>query len=127
MAKARPTTRAERRAKRPATVPSEFVPQFWEEADKRQAVVKEIRRRYELLKEHASADSCQRDLLVQRAVFIAVQLETMEINAAQTGAIDPGVYTQMTNTLLGLLKTLGLDRKLKQVVNLDEYVKGKGQ
>ena len=107
------------------TLPERFVPQFWDEADGRCAVIKEIRRRYEFLKEDSQADSYQKDLLCQRAIFISVQLETMERMATETGKFRAGVYTQMVNALTGLLKSLGLERKIKQAVNLREYVKGK--
>lgn len=127
MANKRPTSRAERKAKTPATLPDQFVVKFWDAADKRQVVVKEIIRRYELLKADCGADSYQKDLLCQRAVFMAVQLESMEITAVQDGIFSDGVYTQMSNALLGLLKTLGLEKKISDVVNLNEYVQGNGK
>lgn len=113
------------KAKRPATIASRFVPRFWEEADGRQLAVKEIKRRYETLLDHAGADSFQKELLVQRAVFVSVQLETMEIDAAQGNKFDAGVYTQMCNALLGMLKTLGLERRAKEIPALKAYVEGK--
>lgn len=102
-----------------------FVPYFWNDADGRCAVIKEIRRRYTELKQHTQANSFQKDLLCQRAIFISVQLETIERVAAETGKFNSGSYTQMVNTLIGLLKSLGLERKAKKVANLQEYVKGK--
>ena len=101
-----------------------FVPQFWEKADQRSLVVREVRRRYDLLTKDTGADSHQKDLLVQRVVFISLQLETMECVAAESGKFDAGVYTQMTNTLMGLLKALGLERQVKDIVNLKTYVAG---
>lgn len=114
-------TRVQR--KQELAIPDSFVPQFWDRIDGRFAVVREIRRRYEELKADSRADSAQKDMLVQRAVFISVQLETMECMAAESGKHDPGVYTQQVNCLLGILKALGLERKVKEVGNLRSYVK----
>lgn len=114
-------TRKEQRAKRIA-IPTTFQPRFWEEVDGRYAIAKEIRRRYETLRNDVGSDSYQKELLCQRAVFVGVQLETMECEATESGKFDPGVYTQMTNTLLGLLKALGLDRHVKDVTSLKSYI-----
>jgi hypothetical protein len=113
-------TRVQR--KQELAIPDSFVPQFWDRIDGRFAIVREIRRRYDELKSDTGADSAQKDLLVQRAVFISVQLETMECVAAESGKLDSGVYTQMTNCLHGLLRQLGLERKKKDAGNLRSYL-----
>lgn len=112
------------RKKKNNIVPTTFRPQFLDDADGRCAVIKELKRRYDTLKADCGADSNQKDLLVQRAVFVGVQLETIETVAAETGKFDPGSYGQLVNTFLGLLKALGLERKRKQVQSLQSYVKG---
>lgn len=98
---------------------------FWEHADGRCAIVREIRRRYLELKEDCGADSIAKDLLVQRAVFVALQLETTERTAAEGGSFDSGKYGQLVNTLVGLLRSLGLERHIKKVANLADYVESK--
>ena len=103
-------------------LPKTFVARFWEDADSRTAAVKEVKRRYEMLVEHTGAESYQQDLLIQRAVFISVQLESMEIEAMNTGELEAGVYAQMTNTLMGLLQKLGLKRADGKVLDLRRYV-----
>ena len=125
MAGTRPTTRAERKAKAPAALPATFQPRFLDRADKRQGTIRAIRDRVERLREDAGADSYQKEMLVRRAVFIAVQLETMEVTAAERGPFDAGVYTQMANALSGLLSKLGLERKAKKAESLAEYVGGR--
>jgi hypothetical protein len=103
-------------------VPARFTPRFWEGADGRCAVVKEIQRRHERLRRDSGADSYQKELLCQRAVFISLQLETAEREATETtGKFDAGVYTQMTNSLMGLLRALGLERKV-QAIGLRAYI-----
>ncbi|MBL7644652.1 MAG: hypothetical protein JNK74_00545 [Candidatus Hydrogenedentes bacterium] len=121
----RPSTREERRAKTPATLPERFEPRFWETTDQRQGVVKEIRRRLEALRDDAGVDRVQKEMLVRRAIFISIQLETMEVQSVEGGEFQAGVYTQMTNALSGLLSKLGLEQQTtKKVVNLHEYVNG---
>jgi hypothetical protein len=58
-------------------------------------------------------------LLAQRAAFLALRLETMEVVYATEGRFDAGVDTAMTNTLVGLLKALGLERKARQATHTD--------
>ena len=113
---------AVKKQSRIVSLPEQFIPQFWDEADGRCSVIKEIRHRYEVLKGDTQADNYQKDLICQRAIFISVQLETMEMVASETGSFNAGVYTQMVNSLMGLLKSLGLERKRKNVVSLQEYV-----
>lgn len=100
-----------------------FKPKFWDELDGRTGIAQTIRERYELLKADAGATSTQRDILCQRAVFMCVCLETMECEALATGKFDAGVHTQMSNALLGLLKALGLDRRVKKVGDLGDYIR----
>jgi hypothetical protein len=44
--------------------------------------------------------------------------------AAEKGNFNAGTYTQMVNALIGLLKSLGLERKVKKVESLQTYIKG---
>lgn len=110
----------------PVSLPAKFQPRFWQDSDSRVAVVRTIRKRYERLKEHAGGDeSFQRDLLCQRVAFISIILETQEVKAAEGDGLDLGVYTQGTNALVGLLKTLGLEKRIKNVTGLKAYLDGK--
>jgi len=104
------------------TLPERFVPRFWDECDGRIAVVKEIRRRVDLLKTDTASDSYQKDILCERAVFVCCQLETQERAAIETGKFDAGRYTQMVNALVGLLRSLGLERKARKLDDLQSYV-----
>jgi hypothetical protein len=113
--------------KKVITLRNRFVPAFWSEADGRSTIVREIRRRVDVLVADCGADSEQKRCLCQRAVFIALQLETMERTATEKGRLDLGVYTQASNALLGLLKALGLDRKAKGVHDLKSYVNGRNR
>ena len=104
-----------KRSHQDVELPATFVPGFWKEQDHRTAAVQEIRRRYQLLRDDACVDSFQKDLICQRATFLSLRLETQEVEYAKTGQIDTGVYTQQLNSLLGLLKALGLEKKVRRV------------
>jgi hypothetical protein len=105
------------------TLPKRFEPRFWKDADHRHHKVRLIKRRCAALAQDTGADSAQKELLCQRAAFISVVLETMEVLLAEgREGFDLGAYTQATNTLTGLLKTLGLDRHVKNVTDLKTYL-----
>lgn len=124
-AKQRPTSKKERKAKKLATIPAKFTPRFWDDADKRQSCIKEIRRRLEELRSDAGVDSFQKDLLAQRAVFVALQLETKELEALEGKSFDAGSYVQATNCLIGLLRNLGMSKQAAALPDLRAYVEGK--
>ena len=118
----RPTTREERKAKAPATLPPRWEPRLIESADNRQKVIKLIRRRLERLKEEAGCDSYQKEMLAEQAIFISIQLETAKVNALEGKAFDAGCFTQMVNCLSGLLTKLGLDKQAAQVESLQSIL-----
>jgi hypothetical protein len=105
------------------TLPNRFRPLFWEEQSGRTLVVRTIKQRLAALKEDCGADSVQKDILCQQAVFIALQLETAQIRAVEDGVFDPGVFTSMVNSLLGILKTLGLEKSGPKTIGLQDYLK----
>ncbi len=107
-------------------VPMQFRARFWDDSDQRISVVKNIRQRYQLLKEDCGGEeSYQRDLLCQRVAFISIILETKEVQAAEGGDLDLGSYVQGVNGLMGLLKALGLEKRFKSVNDLKTYLKQK--
>jgi hypothetical protein len=112
--------------KKEVQLPTRFVPRFWSDSDQRIATVRLIRKRYALLKEHAGGDeSYQRDLLCQRAAFMTCILETAEVRCAETGGLDLGSYVQGCNALNGILKHLGLERRVKKAGGLNQYLEQK--
>lgn len=115
-----------RRERRHVLIPMKFRPRFWSDSDARISVVKTIKRRYELLREHAGGnESCQRDMLCHRAAFLSIILETKEVEAAEGGGLDIGSYIQAVNGLSGLLIRLGLSKHVKNVTDLQTYLEGK--
>ena len=86
-------TKQQRREPKPPALRDKFVPRFWENIDGRMALVKEIRRSCELLKDYADAESTRKDMLCQRATVVPIQPETMEATATDTGKLASGVDT----------------------------------
>jgi len=98
------------------TLPVRFTPRFWEDSDRRVALVRAVQERVEALKRDTASDSVQKQTLCERAVFLATVLETSEVNAIEgVRPLDTGSYVQALNSLLGILKALGLDRKAKSL------------
>jgi hypothetical protein len=109
----------------PSTLPKRFEPKFWNQVDRRSPAACEIRKRYESLRADAGVESEQRDILCQRAVFLVCLLETSEITAIETGKLDVGQHVQAVNSLIGLLKALGLERAVKTATDLKSYIRKK--
>lgn len=121
------TTSKKRKGGGEVSLPQHFVPKFWQGQDNRVAVVKEIRRRVRTLQQDVGADSYQKEILCERAIFMLCQLETMECDAiTHESLLDPGVYTQMVNALSGLLNKLGLERAVAKSNGLKAYLAEKG-
>lgn len=108
-------------------LPARFKPQFLDNLDGRPHVVRTLRNRLQQLKDDCGCDSYQKSILAERCVFLTTKLETMECQAIEKGIIDFGSYVQAVNCLIGLLKSLGLQRKAKEVESLQSYVKGKSR
>ena len=110
------------RAENAGTLPARFVPKFWSDADRRVAIIREIESRVERMKADANADSYQKEVLAERAVFLISILETSERDAIEgSKAHHTGGYVQAINSLIGVLKALGLERKAK-AIGLAKYV-----
>ena len=107
----RATTRQERKAKNPPSLPTHFEPKSLQMVDQRPRVIRLIRRQLDRMIDEAGCDSIQKELLANEAIFISVQLETMRVNALEGKPFDAGIYTQMVNCLSGLLTKLGLNKQ----------------
>ena len=76
--------------------------------------------------EDAGIDSVQKEIIAARACFLAAYLESLETEAIEGKQIDFGTYTHCVNSLRGVLKQLGFEKKLKvHLTELDSYIAGK--
>lgn len=107
------------------TLPARFEPKFWESADGRSAIVRAVRQRVVDLQADCAADSFQKRLLCERTAFVALRLETLERDAVDGKSVDFGSYLQGVNTLIGLLRILGLERQARQVTDLQSHLASK--
>lgn len=114
-----------RQAKRRARLPKTFEPRFLESADNRLCVIRELKRRVQRLREDAGVDCMQKELLAQRAIFLAIQLETEETNALEGREFDSAGYAQKVNALCGVLKHLGFKKHKQDEDTLEAYVQRK--
>ncbi len=109
-----------------STIPSEFEPRFLDHMDGRTIAARTLRQR--LAEVHSdlggeAALSYAQKSLCRRAIWLESVIETMEAEAAEGGEIDVGRQTQALNSLLGLWRTLGLERKPRDVPDLQTYLR----
>lgn len=110
------------------TLPSEFRPRFLDTLDGRTQTARVLRQRLaEIQSDLGGADqlSYAQRSLARRAVWLEAWIETQEANAADGEKIEIGQQVSALNSLIGILKTLGLERKASQVPDLATYLKRK--
>ncbi|WP_299232577.1 hypothetical protein [uncultured Halomonas sp.] len=98
--------------------------------DGRTTLARTVRSRYDALaSDLGGLDqlSYQRRSLCKRAVWLEALIEQQEAALARGEEVNSGALTQQTNALLGLLKTLGLDRVARDVPELHEFIAKRGQ
>jgi hypothetical protein len=96
-----------------------------EKLDKRTKVAKAIMQRIQALESDAGgADTLShaKTSLIRRAAFLEAICESHELRLAAGDAIDVGSYTQTLNSMLGLYRLLGLERRSRNVGSLQEYI-----
>ena len=124
-----PEKNLERKGQRTAgrktvSLPVRFTPRFLDDADSRIAVVRQIRKlTARLMDEAGGHESFQREMMCSHAAFLHVRLTTLEVEALEGGKLDWGSFIQAINSLSGVLKMLGLERRLKQVGGLKAFIK----
>jgi hypothetical protein len=102
--------------KRLATIPSTYIPNFVERLDGRSLLATVIPERIAAIESDLGGPeglSYARRSLVRRVVWLEAVVETFEQNLASDRITDLGAYTQSINSLLGLYRLLGLERKAR--------------
>jgi hypothetical protein len=106
-------------------IPKKYSPDFMERLDRRTVLGKAVSHRFE-----AVAADCggletlahAKIGLIRRFLWMECVIEGLELQLAAGEQIDIGTYTQLTNTWLGLARTLGLERKSRSVRRLHEHL-----
>ncbi len=109
---------AERSPKPLATIPDKYSPDFADRLDGRTTIAKAIRERIEAIEtDMGGADglSHARRSLVRRVVWLEAIIEHSEQKLAAGEGIDLGGHTQAINSLLGLYRLIGLERRARPV------------
>jgi hypothetical protein len=110
-----------------ATIPDKYSPDFAERLDRRTNIAKAICGRIEAIEsDMGGADglSHARQSLVRRVVWLEAIIEHSEQKLASGEGIDLGGHTQAINSLLGLYRLLGLDRRQRPAKRLREVMEG---
>lgn len=110
-----------------ATIPDKYSPGFAERLDKRTNIAKAICGRIEAIEtDMGGTDSLShaRRSLVRRVVWLEAIIEHSEQKLAAGEGIDLGGHTQAINSLLGLYRLLGLERRPRPVQRLRDVMRG---
>lgn len=109
-------------------IPDDFHPQWLEKLDNRTALARAVNDRYRALTADLGGTehmSYQRRSLAKRAIWMEAVIEQQEAALSRGEDVDQAKLTQAVNSLIGLLKTLGLDRVAAEVPDLHSYLKAR--
>jgi hypothetical protein len=110
-----------------ATLPDSYSSNWVDKLDGRTKVATAVRARIsELEADAGGAESltAARRSLIRHAAWLDAIIDSYELRLAAGEQIDVGGLTQSLNSLLGLFRLLGLERRQKQVRNLRDYLNG---
>ncbi len=110
-----------------ATIPPTYRPDFIQRLDGRSKLATVIPERIESIESDLGGPenlSYTKRSLVKRAVWLEAVVETFEQSLAEDRITDLGAYTQAINSLLGLYRQLGLERRAKNARTLAEVMRG---
>lgn len=108
-----------------ATLPDNYRADWLTRLDKRTRVAKAVMARIvELESDAGGAEtlSAARRSLIRHAAWLDAIVDSHELRLAAGEPVDVGGYTQALNSLLGLFRLLGLERKAKPVRSLRDVM-----
>jgi len=105
-------------------LPTNYSPDWLERFDKRTKIWRAVMPRIHALESdaggHDNITHAKRSL-IRRAAFMELLAETEEYKFTSGQPIDVGAYTQALNSMLGIYRVLGVERKMKRAPSLREY------
>lgn len=110
----------------PTTPPERFEPGFLATTDMRFALPRLLRARLqELVADLGGADSLsyQERSLAERLIHLEWQIGEWEALARDNKPVDQARYLHAVNALNGLVRSLGLKRRPKEVPTLEEFLR----
>ena len=117
----------DRSSKLTVSMPARYEPDFERRIDKRTAVGSALIARLNTMQSDLGGPdslSHAKQSLIKRAVWLEAVVESLEQNLSNGQPVDLGGYTQAINSLLGLYRTLGLERLQRPVKSLRQIMDG---
>lgn len=113
-------------------IPERFTAGYLERLDGRTVVAQEMRARWQSMTDDLGGVdrlSYSQRSLVERALWIEhwIAAQERELAEGRIEAFDAGRWTQATNSLLGLYRTLGIQRRAKDITSLSDYIRTKSE
>lgn len=108
-----------------ATLPDNYSARWLDRIDKRTKVAKAVLARIEQLESDAGGAenlTAARRSLIRHAAWLDAIIDSHELRLAAGEEVDMGAYTQLLNSLLGLFRMLGLERKARPAKNLRSHL-----
>jgi len=108
-------------------IPKEYSPDWLERLDGRTRLAQVINSRYHQLTTDlggVDALSYQQRSLCKRAIYLEAMLEQWETALGKGEDVDSGKITNCLNSLLGVYRTLGLNRQTREV-SLSDVLKAR--
>jgi hypothetical protein len=109
------------------TLPDGYSADWVAKLDKRTKVARAVLARIgELESDAGGAESLSaaRRSLIRHAAWLDAIVDSHELRLAAGQQIDTGAYTQALNSLLGLYRLLGLERRAKKAASLRDVMNG---
>jgi len=111
-----------------AELPDRYSPDWLDKLDGRTRIAHVVNERLQSLTVDLGGFdnlSYQQLSLAKRAIWMEAVIEQQEAALSRGEEIDQGRLTQAVNSLIGLLKTLGLNKAAKNVPDLASYLKNR--
>ena len=111
-------------------IPDKFAAGYIDRLDGRTAIAQDMRARWQAMTADLGGEatlSYSQLSLVERALWLEHWLAVQERALADGDyqSFDAGRWTQACNALQGILKTLGIERRARDVTSLADYIKGR--
>jgi hypothetical protein len=106
-------------------LPDHYRADFVKRLDKRSKVARAVLGRIAQLEQDAGGAeslSTVRRSLIRHAAWLDAVVESHELRLAEGQKVDMGQYTQALNSLIGLYRLLGLERKARKTQTLREVM-----
>lgn len=109
------------------TLPDDYSADWLTKLDKRTKVARAVVARIKELESDAGGAeslSTVRRSLIRHAAWLDAIVESHELRLAAGQEVDTGAYTQSLNSLLGLYRLIGLERRARKTESLRDVMRG---